>query len=111
MSNVKTHHPMDESYDESYDSLSFYTKSLSEDLYARGPTQNENEKNGWTFGNNIYKGLFLEVRWEGGNEISSSKNLVSDHICLLRNKFVLFSFDLLSVAFLVVFSGLKEAID
>jgi len=42
MSNVKTHHPMDESYD----SLSFYTKSLSEDLYARGPTQNENEKNG-----------------------------------------------------------------
>jgi hypothetical protein len=34
------------------------------------------------------------VRWEGGNEISSSKNLVSDHICLLRNKFVLFSFDL-----------------
>jgi hypothetical protein len=36
----------------------------------------------------------LEVRWEGGNEISSSKNLVSDHICLLRNKFVLFCFDL-----------------
>jgi hypothetical protein len=46
MSNAKTHHPMDESYDESYDSLSFYTKSSSEDLYARGPTQNKNEKNG-----------------------------------------------------------------
>jgi hypothetical protein len=44
MSNVETHHPMDENYDESCDSFSFYTKSSSEDLYARGSTQNKNEK-------------------------------------------------------------------
>jgi hypothetical protein len=36
----------------------------------------------------------LEVRWEGGNEISSSKNLVTYNIYLLRNKFVLFCFGL-----------------
>jgi hypothetical protein len=34
MPNAETHHPMDESYDESCDSFSFYTKSSSEDLYA-----------------------------------------------------------------------------